>query len=116
MRKIEAAYFNIPVMLQWRTKHWERNRLYVLTGAQLGFNLQSDKKVIDDNNRLKINTQDASLVVGIGWNLYGDRLKLSPEIRYSFGMFNIYQPTNTTHAEAISNLQSQVLTFSINFE
>ncbi len=116
VRKIEAAYFNIPVLLQWRTKYWERHRLYVLTGAQLGFNLQSDKKVVDDNNRLKINTQDASLVVGIGWNLYGDRLKLSPEIRYSFGLSNIYQPTNTTHAVAISNLYSQVLTFSVNFE
>lgn len=115
-RRIEAAYFNLPVMMQWRTKYWERQRLYVLTGAQIGFNLQSDKKVLDDPNRLKINTQDMSLVIGLGWNLYGDRLKLSPEIRYSFGLFDIYEPTNTTHAEAISLLYSQVLTFSINFE
>lgn len=115
-RKIEAAYFNLPVMMQWRTKYWNRSRLYVLTGAQIGFNLQSDKKVLDDPNRLKINTEDISLVLGIGWNLYGDRLKLSPEIRYSFGLFDIYQPLNTTHATAISHLYSQVLTFSINFE
>lgn len=115
-RRIEAAYFNLPVMMQWRTKYWERQRLYVLTGAQIGLNLQSDKQVLDDPNRLKINTQDMSLVIGLGWNLYGDRLKLSPEIRYSFGLFDIYEPTNTTHAEAISLLYSQVLTFSINFE
>lgn len=115
-RRIESAYFNLPVMMQWRTKYWNRSRLYVLTGAQIGFNLQSDKKVLDDPNRLKINTEDISLVVGIGWNLYGDRLKLSPEIRYSFGLFDIYQPLHTTHSTAISHLYSQVLTFSINFE
>ncbi len=116
LRKIEAAYFNIPVMMQWRTKYWNRTRLYVLTGAQIGFNLQSDKKVQDDPNRLKINNQDISLVVGTGFNLYGDRLKLSPEIRYTFGLLNIYEPLNTTHATAISSLFSQVLTISVNFE
>ncbi len=116
VRKIEAAYFNIPVMMQWRTKYWNRTRLYVLTGAQLGFNLQSDKRVLDDRNRLKINTQDLSLVVAIGYNLYGDRLKLSPELRYSFGLLDIFERTNTTHAAAISQLYSQVLTLSINFE
>ncbi|MDP5172237.1 MAG: PorT family protein [Bacteroidia bacterium] len=115
-RNIEAAYLNVPVLFQWRTKYWNRSRLYVLTGAQIGINLQSDKKVIDDPNKLKINTQDLSLVIGTGLNLYGDRLKLSPEIRYSFGLTNIYQPENTTHAAAISALFSQVLTLSINFE
>lgn len=116
VRNIEAAYLNVPVLFQWRTKYWNRSRLYVLTGAQVGINLQSDKKVVDDPNKLKINTEDFSLVIGTGLNLYGDRLKLSPEIRYSFGLTNIYQPKNTTHAAAISALFSQVLTLSVNFE
>lgn len=116
LRKVEAAYFNVPVLVQWRSKYWQRTRMYVLTGGQIGWNLQSNKKVIDDNNLLKINTQDLSLVVGFGWNLYGDRLKLSPEIRYSFGLFNIFEPEHTTHAGAIGELYSQVLTISVNFE
>ena len=116
IRKIEASYFNMPVMLQWKTKYWHRSRVYVLTGAQLGVNLNSNKKVRDDDNLLKITTQDVSLVFGFGLNLYGDRIKLSPEIRYSMGIMNIYEPEFTSHANAIARLASQVLTLYVNFE
>ena len=116
LRKIEASYFNMPFMVQWKTKYWRRSRVYVLTGAQLGVNLNSNKKVRDDDNLLKIKTEDVSLVFGFGLNLYGDRIKLSPEIRYSLGIMNIYEPKFTSHATAIERLASQVLTIYVNFE
>lgn len=115
-RKIEASYFNMPVMFQFKTKYWKRTRVYVLTGAQLGVNLAGSKKVRDDPNLLKITDTDFSLIFGAGLNLYGDRIKLSPEIRYSLGMVNIYVPESTSHANAIEKLMSQVLTIIVNFE
>ncbi len=115
-RKIEASYLNIPVMFQFKSKYWNPTRMYVLVGGQYGYNLSSNKKVRDNKDLLKINNSDFSLVFGFGWNLYGDRIKLSPEIRYSVGMFNIFIPEYTTHATAISRLSSQVLSFNINFE
>lgn len=116
LRKIEASYLNLPLMFQIKSKYWKATRFYVLAGGQLGVNLASNKKVRDDQNLLKIKTQDVSLVFGAGLNLYGDRIKLSPEIRYSMGLQNIYQPEYTSHAEAISQLFSQVLIFVVNFE
>ena len=116
VRRIDAAYFNLPILAQWKTTYWRRTRVYVLTGAQLGFNLNSNKKVLNDKNLLKVTTSDFSLVFGFGLNLYGDRVKLSPEIRYSLGLKNIFIPDNTTHAEAIGFLSSQVLTIQFNFE
>ncbi|MEL6672403.1 MAG: porin family protein [Bacteroidota bacterium] len=116
IRRIDAAYFNMPIMAQWKTKYWRRTRVYVLTGGQVGFNLNSNKKVRNDMNLLKVTTQDVSLVFGFGLNIYGDRVKLSPEIRYSLGLINIYEPEFTSHAQAIGNLTSQVLTLQFNFE
>lgn len=116
VRKIEASYLNLPFLFQFKTKMYKRTRLYVLAGPQLGFNLASNKKVRDDPNLLKIKTEDVSLVLGIGLNLYGDRIKLSPELRYSIGLINIYEPLYTSHAYAIGRLMSQVLTLNINFE
>lgn len=116
VRKIESSYFNLPVLLQMKTFQYDKARVYVLAGAQLGFNLSSNKKVRDDLNLLKVRNEDISLVVGAGLNLYGDRIKLSPEIRYSIGLINIYEPEFTSHAGAISQLFSQVLTLNINFE
>ena len=116
VRKIEAAYLNVPLMLQIKTGYYRSSRVYVLTGGQWGVNLSSDKKVRDDPRLLKINRQDFSLVFGFGINLYGDRLKLSPEIVYKMGLFNIYEPEFTSHAEAIQSLSSQVISLNINFE
>lgn len=115
-RKIEASYFNLPIMLQWKTKYWKRTRLYVLTGVQAGINLNPSKKVQDDKNLLKITSQDVSLVLGVGLNIYGERVKLSPELKYTAGIFNVYEPLFTSHANAISTLHSQVLTLIVNFE
>jgi hypothetical protein len=116
VRKIESAYLNVPVMFQLKSKYWAPTRMYVLAGGQFGWNMQSSKKVRDDKNLLKITNYDLGLVFGFGWNLYGDRIKLSPEIRYSVGLMDIFVPEYTTHAGAISRLSSQVLTFNINFE
>ena len=116
VRKIEASYLNLPFLFQFKSNYYEKTRLYVLSGMQLGINLASNKRVRDDPSLLKITTQDVSLVFGVGMNLYGDRIKLSPEIRYSLGLFNIYEPGFTSHSAAISRLSSQVLMLVINFE
>ena len=87
-------------MLQWKTKYWKRTRLYVLTGVQAGVNLNPSKKVKDDKNLLKIRSNDASIILGVGFNIYGERVKLSPEIRYSAGITNIYEPLYTSPCES----------------
>lgn len=116
VRKVEAAYLNVPMLLQIKTKYYRATRFYVLTGPQWGINLSSNKKVRDDPNLLKIKQSDFSWSFGFGWNIYGDKIKLSPEILYTVGLFNIYEPEFTSHANAIGNLTSQVLSFNINFE
>jgi hypothetical protein len=116
IRKIEAAYLNVPLMAQIKTGYYKSSRVYVLVGGEWAYNLSSDKKVLDDPRLLKIDKQDVSLVFGFGLNLYGERLKLSPEIVYKMGLFNLYEPDNTTHSAAISSLHSQVLSLNINFE
>ena len=115
-RKIEASYLNIPVMWQYKTAYYNSTRIYTLVGAQWGVNLASNEKVLNDPELLKINRQDISLTFGFGINLYGDRLKLSPEIMYTMGLFNIYEPLETDFASAISSLHSQVLSINVNFE
>jgi len=115
-RKVEATYLYLPLLLQFKSDYFNRTRFYVVGGGQMGINFASNKRVRDDPALLKINKQDFSVVIGLGFNLYGDKIKLSPEINYSIGLGNIYEPRFTTHAEAIQSLRSQVLALIINFE
>ncbi len=115
-RKVEATYLYLPLLLQFKSDYYNRTRFYIVGGGQMGINFASNKRVRDDPGLLKINKQDLSIVVGLGFTLYGDKIKLSPELTYSFGLSNIYEPKFTTHAEAIQSLKSQVLALIINFE
>lgn len=116
VRKIEAAYLDMPLMMQFKTAFFKRTRVYVLAGANMGVNLTGNKRVQDDPKLLKISDTNYSIALGIGLNLYGDRVKLSPEILYKMGVGNIFVPEFTTHALAISSLTSQVIAINFNFE
>jgi hypothetical protein len=87
-----------------------------LTGLQASFNLNSNKKVLNDPDLLKTQTTDIAFVGAIGVDLYGERLKLSPEFRFTRGLINIYEPINTRFPRAISDLFSQLFVFTLNFE
>ncbi|MEM6630136.1 MAG: porin family protein [Bacteroidota bacterium] len=115
-RKVEATYFYLPLLLQFKSDYYNKGRFYLQTGGQFGLNFASNKKVRDDFRLLKINRQDVALVIAVGFTLYGEKIKLSPEISYSIGLNNIYEPEFTTHPDAIRSLRSQVLAFIINFE
>lgn len=115
-RKIDPAYFNLPVMVQWKSSYWRRLRFYGLTGAQLSVNMVRTEKVQDNPDLIKLSRYDAALVFGFGINMYGDKVKFSPEIRYKLGLTNVYVPDNTNFAHAISRLSSQVISINFNFE
>ena len=115
-RKIEAAYFNTPVLLEMRSEYYKRGQLYVLCGPQFAANLSPTKKVRDNPDLLKISSTDVGLVFAIGWRMFGDRVKLSPEIRYFMGLRNVYEPLYASHSGAINRLSSQVLSLVVNFE
>ena len=115
-KKIEAAYLNLPILIKFKSHYYDVYRVYVQAGAQVSVNLASTKKVTNNPNLLKTKTTDISGSVAFGIDLYGDRLKLSPEIRYNFGLVDLYLPKNTRFAGAITKLVSQSIVIGLNFE
>jgi len=115
-KKLEAAYLDVPVLLRIKSNFYQNKRVYVITGFKFSSNLVSDKKVRNNPSIIKTNPLDLTLEMGVGIDLYGERVKVCPELRYSMGLLNIYNPENTHFGEAIHKLSSQLLTLVINFE
>jgi hypothetical protein len=115
-RKLEAAYLDLPFLVRVKSNFYNNKRVYVISGFKMSSNLVSDKKVRNNPSILKTNPIDFSLEMGVGIDLYGERVKVCPELRYSLGLINIYNPENTHFGEAIHRLSSQLLTLVINFE
>lgn len=115
-KKIEASYLNLPIVLKFKSNYYKRVRVWTQLGIQPSVNLASNKKVKNDPELLKIQPFDVAAFASIGVDLYGERLKLSPEFRFTRGLRNIYVPDRTRFPRAISDLFTQVLVFNINFE
>jgi hypothetical protein len=115
-KKIESSNLNLPFTIKFKSDFYKNTRVWVQFGIQPSFNLASSKKVRNDPELLKTQSFDNSIVASVGIDLYGEKLKLSPELRFSRGLTNIYVPDRTRYPRAISDLFSQLLCFNINFE
>lgn len=115
-RHVESAILDLPLLAQIKSDYYKRYRLYLIAGPELSINFQSNRKLLGDPSQLKVERTTFNLVTGVGFNLYGERIKLSPELRYSVGLTNDYVPLNTTFPTAVGSLLRQVITFHILFE
>jgi hypothetical protein len=115
-KKTENANLNLPFALKFKSDFYRSYRVYGLAGMQFSANLASNKKVVNDPDAIKIKSTDFGIVAAFGIDLYGEKLKLSPEVRYVLGLPNVLIKENTRFPYAISDLQSQALIFTLNFE
>ncbi|MEZ4686104.1 MAG: porin family protein [Bacteroidia bacterium] len=115
-RRVTTAYGQIPLLLTYKTPYYEKYRFYILGGPQFNIQPSNSKKVLDNQDLLKTDSYDYGLTFGFGMQLYGDRIKLSPEIRFFLGLKDVFVRENTSHGDAINNMASQLLTLSVNFE
>lgn len=115
-KKIESSNLNLPLCIKFKSDFHKNTRVWVQFGIQPTFNLASNKKVRNDKDLLKTQSFDLAVVSSVGIDLYGEKLKLSPELRFTRGTKNLYVPDRTRFPRAISDLFSQLLVLNINFE
>ena len=116
VKKLEASYLDLPIGIKYKSDVWNDYRVYIYSGLKYSINLMSDKKVKSDPNLIRIDRTDISWEIAVGMDLYGARVKLSPEIKYSIGLKNIYIPETGTEPRPDYALTTQALTISLYFE
>lgn len=115
-RRVTTAYGQIPLLIQYKTPYYKQYRLYLLAGPQFNIQPSNSKRVQDNLDLLKTESTDFGITLGIGLMLYGERVKLSPELKVFIGLRDVFIRENTSHASAIKNMASQLVTLSFNFE
>ncbi|MCX7764777.1 MAG: PorT family protein [Bacteroidia bacterium] len=115
-RRLEASYLYIPLLLKYKSQFYQGYRVYVIGGGQVGINLASDKRVRDNPELIRTERVDFQWMAGVGMDLYLDKVKFSPELVYSLGVRNIYDPTGTRFGYVIRSLYMQTITLNLHFE
>lgn len=120
-KKVQATMFEFPIGIKVKSNRLNNFRAYWLGGAKYSIDIASKKKTFDEgeaaiNKLLKNQRNYLSYETGIGFDLYFEYFKMSPEIKLSYSTGDILQHDDTAFANPIDKLKLRQLTFSLIFQ
>lgn len=120
-RKVQATMFEFPLGIKVKSNRLNNFRVYWLGGAKYSIDIASKKKTFDEgetavNKFLKNKRNYLSYETGIGFDIYFEYFKMSPEIKLSYSANDLLQHDNTVYANPIDKLKLRQLTFSLIFQ
>ena len=107
--------FELPIYLKYRSDRVNNGRLYVLLGPKLSIDMSSFEK-LSDNENLEFKSQNYSLDIGFGIDIYFKYFKFAPEIKYSYGITNILEKQHNEYDNYLNSLSSRSILISLTFE
>lgn len=112
-------YLTLPVQIKFNGGRKDNYRPYVIAGAYASLELTPRK-----NNPVLLKPLDYGLEIGVGCDFYLPYFKLSPELKFCFGMTDIYETKRDDlvdqelmkYPKSISKAVQQMIVLSFNFE
>lgn len=116
---IKTNYLSLPVHMRFSSERLNNIRPYVLAGGFL--NWEVGRK---DQPDIKFKDIDYGIEIGLGCNLYFPLFKLSPELRFAFGLRDLIEhdrsdlrdPSLMKYTDALKSGKSRMIILTFNFE
>lgn len=119
-QKLESVLLEFPLSLKFKSVrindgNW---RVYILGGGKIMMDLASQSKIKTGANEVvvKLDRLDYAYEVGVGFDIYMQYFKFSPELKVSFGLNNLLVQDETVYTRTISKLNSTAFLLSFHFE
>lgn len=114
--KLFSLPIDLPFNLRYSAERYGNFKPFVQTGAGAYFDLGRDEK-----SPVTLNLLDFYVSAGFGCDIYFKYFKLSPEVKFNFGLTNVLSPKNSTtdnliYTNALSKLLSRIMMFNLNIE
>ncbi len=110
----ESTWLEIPILMKFRSLRRKNHRAFLVGGVKVGF--ESNKKDLNSSaGELDGgNMTDLTIEYGFGFEKFNKYFKLSPEIRFSNGLLNMYSAENNLVYAPV--IQTNTITLILNFE
>jgi Outer membrane protein beta-barrel domain len=112
----EATWIEIPLLVKYKSQRRMNSRMYMLAGVTFGFETNVRRRQLSGTSRLTTGTTDLTLDYGFGFEQFLPYTKLSPEIRFSHGLVNMYKQAENPTTLGLSRLTSHSITLYLMFE
>lgn len=117
IRKIESVYLEFPVHLKYRSAPYKDFRMYVLAGFKYSIDMQSNATARLAENLVKVYRNDIAFEYGMGMEFHLPLVIISPEIKVSYGLFNVLKPDdNLNFSSVLEKLRARTIMFALHFE
>lgn len=116
---IKTSYISFPIHMRYSSERFNNIRPYILAGGFINKQIGNPKAPV-----IKLKDIDYGIDIGLGCNFYFPLFKLSPELRFSFGLKNLLvkdRPDLTdknmlVYTNALASAKSRMITLTFNFE
>lgn len=118
-RTVNSTMFEFPVGIKLKSDRRNNFRAYMLAGGKYGIDIGAKPDDQGDSaiqKQLKNNKGILSYEVGIGFDLYFEFFKLSPEIKLSNSIKSILKREDHPYASPIEKMYLRNFVFSLYFE
>lgn len=111
----QSVWVELPLYMRYKSNIYKDVQAYVQTGPKLNYNAAS-LEFARSAGQISLKPFDLAWTFAFGFTLYGEKVTLSPEVGYSFGFYNVYQPRDSDIRGAITSINTGMFTFSLHFE
>ena len=114
-RRVESSLVRLPVELKWKSARIGNHRWFVLGALHTTYDLGSKAKVVDDR-LFKLQPVDYGFDLAPGTDPYFEFFKLSPQLRWSFGLGNLHVQDDTKLSESLPVVHHRSRDYVFTFE
>lgn len=114
-----STFIEVPLHLKFKGDRIHNFRPYVFFGPTMKFDLASQLKKKDTNMnelRIKLNSFDAAIDAGVGFDIYTNWFKFSAQFNMSYGLLNILHQEDNIYSMSIKSLTNKIMQITITFE
>lgn len=120
-QKVQPTVVDFPLAIKLKSDRRKDFRAYFLLGAKYSVDLASSKKTSDEDKALlykflKNKKNYTSYEAAIGFDLYFEYFKMSPQIKFSQSFGDILRHENQPYSSPIEKAYLRNFTFSLFFE
>lgn len=114
-QEVGGTQVDFPLLLKFKSDRRRNTRVYVVGGLKPSVSVGNRRKD-PELNRLAVSGNDLAVEYGVGLDLFYPFFKFAPELRFSHGLVNLYQPGNDVYSRSLQSLRSNSVTLYLTFE
>jgi hypothetical protein len=116
-KRVESVFLEFPVHFRYKSKPYKDFRVFVVGGVKYSLDLASNSRARQTEDLIRINQHDLAVEFGLGFQVFFPYFILSPEIKFSYGVYNIHARKNQlVYSSVIDQLFSRGFAISLHFE